>query len=249
MHPVVSRASKLILTGDVASAEQALVKIAEDEGDSALVVVLDEMPAKDLVSILREFDSGKESVVSLLVTPEQFARAVVLETKFAEKTHERLQAMINAVIFARPDEAEAYLAKLAETAEGCSTLCDYFEDHVEEFFCFALHGAFAPENYPDIAEDSSYLAYLLKQLAAIDIHQFDDDEDSRPVLKRSEIADGAWMETAWVLRYEVPDGFGAVFHMLHLRVLKRIEVANAAAASQANAIAKGDDDGEEESAI
>ncbi|MEO6928575.1 MAG: hypothetical protein ABI190_05360, partial [Casimicrobiaceae bacterium] len=109
MHPVVSRASKLILSGDAASAEQALVKIAEDEGDSALVTVLDEMPAKDLVSILREFDSGKESVVNLLVTPSQFARAVVLESKFAEKTHDRLQAMVNSVIFARPDDAEAYL--------------------------------------------------------------------------------------------------------------------------------------------
>ncbi|MEO6929514.1 MAG: hypothetical protein ABI190_10155, partial [Casimicrobiaceae bacterium] len=214
----------------------------EDEGDSALVTVLDEMPAKDLVSILREFDSGKESVVNLLVTPIQFARAVVLESKFAEKTHDRLQAMVNSVIFARPDDAEAYLARLVETPEGCSTLCDYFEAHLEQFLCFALHGTFVPENYPDIPEESTYLACLLKQVADIDIHQFDDNADDSPALKRSEIADGTWMETAWVLRYEVPDGFGAVFHMMHLRVLKRIEAATVAATQPA---AQEGDAGEE----
>lgn len=214
----------------------------------ALVSVLDELPAKDLVSILREYDAGKESVVSLLVTPEQFARAIVLETKFGEKTNERLQGMINSVIFGGADEPEAYLGKLAETADGCSTLCDYFETHLEEFFCFAVNGTFVPESFPDIAEDSTYLAYLLKQIATIDIHQFDDDEDSQPVLKRAEIADGNWMETMWVLRYQVPDGFSSVFHMLHLRVLARIEAAAAAASAQ-RMQAPRDLDGEEESAI
>jgi len=249
MHPVVSKASRLILAGDVASAEQALVKIAEDEGDGALVAVLEEIPAKDLVSILREYDSGKESVVSLLVTPDQFSRAVVLEAKFGEKTHDILQGMINSVIYARPDEAEAYLARLVETPEGCSTLGDYFEAHLEAFFCFALHGTFTPETFPDIPENSTLLHVLIRQLAEADFFPFEDEEGGEKLLKRAEIADSNWMETAWVLRYEVAEGFGPVFHTLHLRILKRIEAAAVAALNQAQRVTKPEGDDGEESAI
>ncbi len=80
-HPVVIESLQLILAGDIEGAERALVAIAEEEGDHALVAVLDQMPPKDLLAVMREFDSSKESLVNMVVTPEQFARAIVLEKK------------------------------------------------------------------------------------------------------------------------------------------------------------------------
>jgi len=74
-HPVVTRAEKLIGAGDIVGAEAALTSLIETDGDDALVVALDDLAAKDLLAVLREHDSSKESVVGLLVSPEQFARA------------------------------------------------------------------------------------------------------------------------------------------------------------------------------
>ena len=97
MHPVVLKSSQLILAGDIVGAENALVAIADQHGDHALVSILDELQPKDLLAIMREFDSSKESVVNMLVTPEQFSRSIILEKKYGERTSERLRAMMNAV--------------------------------------------------------------------------------------------------------------------------------------------------------
>ena len=89
--PALVQAQKLIKSGDIAGAENALATLAETEGDHALVVALDQFPAKDLLAIIREYDSSKESLVNLLVTPEQFAKAVVLEKRYADLSHEQLR--------------------------------------------------------------------------------------------------------------------------------------------------------------
>ena len=70
-------------------------------------------------------------------------------------------------------------------------------------------------------------------------------ESSRPLLSRYEIADGDWMETAWLLRYELPDAFEEVMFMLRDRAQKRVELANELALASP-AEASGEDD---ESAI
>lgn len=44
-----------------------------------LFLALKNSTSRDLLMIIREYDSSKESIVNLLVTPDQFARAVVLE--------------------------------------------------------------------------------------------------------------------------------------------------------------------------
>ncbi|HMV07027.1 MAG TPA: hypothetical protein PKA30_15960, partial [Accumulibacter sp.] len=80
-HPVVVKAARLIHAGDIVGAETALASLVETDGDQALVVAMDELPAKDLLAVLRDFDASRESVVNLLVSPEQFARAVVLERR------------------------------------------------------------------------------------------------------------------------------------------------------------------------
>ena len=98
-HPAVIKASALIHAGDIAAAEAALTELVDTEGDHALVVVLDDLPPKDLLAIIREYDSSKPSVVNLLVTPKQFADAVIMERMYAERNHDRLRSMINSVIF------------------------------------------------------------------------------------------------------------------------------------------------------
>ena len=72
-HPAVIKTSQLILAGDIHGAESALTEIADSEGDFALVAVLDEVAPKDLLAIMRSFDGSRQSVVNMLVTPEQFA--------------------------------------------------------------------------------------------------------------------------------------------------------------------------------
>jgi len=98
MHQVILRSAEMIQAGDIAGAERALVAVADQAGDHALVAILDDMQPKDLLAVMREFDSSKESIVNMLVTPEQFARAIVLEKKYGERTGERLRAMMNAII-------------------------------------------------------------------------------------------------------------------------------------------------------
>ena len=144
-HPVVVQSMQLILAGDIEGAERALVAIAEDEGDHALVAVLDEMPPKDLLAVMREFDSSKESIVNMVVTPEQFARAIVLEKKYGDRTGEKLRAMMNAVIHRESQTVSEYLDAIAELEGGYGTLADYFQDRFEEFIHFASEGSFSYE--------------------------------------------------------------------------------------------------------
>ncbi|MBP6652751.1 MAG: hypothetical protein KA181_10030, partial [Xylophilus sp.] len=78
-YPALAKAQNLIRLGDISGAESALATLADEEGDHALVLALDTFPSKDLLTVIREYDSSKESVLNLLVTPQQFARAVVIE--------------------------------------------------------------------------------------------------------------------------------------------------------------------------
>ena len=73
-YPALIKAQHLIQSGDIAGAEAALVALADEEGDQALVLALDSFPSKDLLTVIREYDTSKESVLNLLITPEQFAR-------------------------------------------------------------------------------------------------------------------------------------------------------------------------------
>lgn len=226
MHPVISKSAQLILVGDIDGAEKALVAIADEEGDHALVSVLDDMKPNDLLAIMREFDSSRESVVNMVVTPEQFARSIILERKYGERTSERLRAMINAVIHRETESAAEYLHELASIEGGCATLADYFEDRYDEIFSFVSSGSFTPEIAPD-AGPQTHNTWLMERIEEID-HGLcfgDSIEASRPKVSRAEIADGDWMETAWVLRYELDDAFEEVMLVLRNRVEKHLELA------------------------
>jgi hypothetical protein len=249
MHPVVLKSSQLILAGDIAGAEHALATIADEHGDHALVSILDEMQPTDLLAVMREFDSSKESVVNMLVTPEQFARAIVFEKQYGDRTGERLRAMMNAVLHRDLTTACEYLEVIAETDGGSGTLADYFEDRYDEIFSFATTGSFAPQFDPDSGA-KTHNTWLMEKIEEIDhgLGFGNSIENSRPLLSRSEIADGDWMETAWILRYELPDAFEEMMITLRDRAQRHLEESNASPASASTGSTDGSGD-EEESAI
>ncbi|HWR75925.1 MAG TPA: hypothetical protein VN283_01785 [Thiobacillus sp.] len=249
MHPVVLKSSQLILAGDIVGAENALVAIADEHGDHALVSILDELPPKDLLAVMREFDSSRESVVNMLVTPEQFARSIVLEKKYGDRTSERLRAMMNAIIHRDFDAVHEYLEAISDIEGGSETLADYFADHYDDIFSFATSGSFTPQLDPD-SDAKTHNTWLMEKIEEIDhgLAFGNFIEDSRPLLSRSEIADGDWMETAWILRYELPDAFEEVMITLRDRAQKMLEMTDVSSipAPLGSADAAGD---EEESAI
>ena len=106
---LITKTQSLIASGDIVGAEYALAELADTEGDHALMEVLEQLPPKDILAVIREYDDSKSSVVNLLVTPEQFARALVLEKQYKDLTHTHLRGMVNAVIFRSDAEPLEFL--------------------------------------------------------------------------------------------------------------------------------------------
>jgi hypothetical protein len=115
---LITKTQSLIAAGDIVGAESALAELADTEGDGALMVVLDQLPPKDVLAVIREFDTSKESVVNLVITPEQFARAVVIEKRYKDLSHTHLRGMVNSVIFREDADPLAFLNALAAIEGG-----------------------------------------------------------------------------------------------------------------------------------
>lgn len=131
-HLVVVEATNLIQSGDLVRAEAILTALVETEGDHALVEVLDEMPSKDLLAVMREYDASKQSLLNLLITPEQFAKVVVLDRLYKDVSNEHLRGMINSVIFREDADANEFIVAIAELEFGYETFADYLADRAEE---------------------------------------------------------------------------------------------------------------------
>jgi hypothetical protein len=203
--PALLKAQSLVRTGDIIGAEFALVSLAETEGDHALVLALDDLPPSDLLAIIREYDVSKESVVNMLVTPEQFARAVVLESRYNDVSHEHLRGMINSVIFREGRDTGEFLQAIGELDGGCDALVDYLSDkaeRVEHFFQYSTFDLFKYGN----ESKTTLVDYDLAP-----------DPDEHPRLSLDEVNDHDWMELTWTLRYVTPDLFTEVLFMLRAR--------------------------------
>jgi hypothetical protein len=145
---IIKETRELIQAGEIAEAEANLVVIAEQEGDHALVEVLDEMAPKDVLAVMREFDASKESIINLVVSPEQFVQAIVLERQYGEPIEKyvpRLRNTMNAVMHRNPGACAEVLECLAEHDEGVRVLADYFTDHYDSLQALAYHGVFEAE--------------------------------------------------------------------------------------------------------
>lgn len=189
---LITKTQTLIAAGDIVGAESALVELADAEGDAALMVVLEQLPPKDILAVIREYDNSKESVINLLVSPEQFARAVVIEKQYKDLSRTHLRGMINAIIFRDDADPLEFLNAIGDLDGGSEALADYFSDQWSRVEAFARTGTFdAMEDHGEMLSQTALLASAY----------------AKPVLGRDEVADGDWMQLAWILRYECPDLF------------------------------------------
>ena len=189
---LITKTQSLIASGDIVGAEAALVELADTEGDSALMVVLAQLPPKDILAVIREYDNSKESVINLMVTPEQFARAVVIEKQYKDLTRTHLRGMVNSIIFRDDADPVEFVTAIGDLEGGSDALADYFEEKWSRIEAFARSGTF--ETVEDDCEMLSENALYGQAYA-------------KPRLEQDEVADRDWMELAWILRYECPDLF------------------------------------------
>ena len=208
-YPALIEAQSLVKAGDIAGAEHALATLAETEGDQALVAALDEFPAKDLLAIIREYDASKESLVNLLVTPEQFAQAVVLEKRYKDLTHEQLRGMINSVIFREGADAAEFLYEIAEVEGGYDSLADYLQDRTQMVEHFYRYATFDLYEYGDESKTQAIDDDLLSLTS--------DTETRASSMDRASVEDHDWMEVTYILRYELPEIFREVLMKLRAR--------------------------------
>ena len=205
-HPAILKASALIHAGDIAAAESALSELVDTEGDHALVAVLDDLPPKDLLAIMREYDSAKPSVINLLVTPKQFADAVIMERMYGEPNRDRLRSMINSVIYREDIEADDFIAALAEKDLGLEVLADYLDERFDELSIFKTYGSFVPGEEERAPKDEEE-----------DTVREDHFELPRGGVGLDEVSDSDWMELTWRLAHHHADEFFHVFQILAAR--------------------------------
>ena len=200
---LIEKTQSLIAAGDIVGAESALVGLADAEGDGALMVVLEQLPAKDVLAVIREYDNSRESVVGLLVTAAQFARAVVIEKLYKDLTRTHLRGMVNAVIFREDADPVEFLNAIGDLDGGSEALADYFSDQWSRIEGFARSGSFEAANeYGKMLSQSALLASAWE----------------KPRVQQDEIADRDWMQLAWILRYELPDLFIEMLMVLRAKV-------------------------------
>ena len=189
---LIEKTRSLIAAGDIAAAEAALADLADTEGDGALMVVLEQLQPKDILAVIREYDNSKDSVINLLVTPAQFARAVVIEKQYKDLTRTHLRGMMNAVIFREDADPVEFLTAIGDLEGGSEALADYFSEKWSRIEAFARTGLF------DTVEDDGEIVSEATLRGAT---------YARARIERDEVADQDWMELAWLLRYELPDLF------------------------------------------
>ncbi len=218
-HPVVLKASALIHAGDISAAESALVDLVETEGDTALVTVLDELAPKDLLAIIREYDSAKPSVINLLVTPKQFADAVIMERLYAERNRDRLRSLINSVIFRDDVDPDDFIGALSEKDLGLEVLADYLDERFEEVTIFKNTGSFVVIDEERTPKDEEE-----------DTVREDHFQLPKGGVGLDEVTDHDWMELTWRLAHGFPDEFFHVFQSLSSRAKAAEEAAGPVAA-------------------
>jgi hypothetical protein len=189
---LIEKTQALIAAGDIVGAESVLTELADAEGDGALMVVLEQLPPKDILAVIREYDDSKESIVNLLITPQQFAHAVVIEKQYKDLTRTHLRGMMNSVIFREDADPIEFLTAIGDLEGGSEALADYFTEKWSRVEAFARSGTF--ETVEDDGEILSEQA--LYQSAYV-----------RPKVDLDEVADQDWMQMAWLLRHELPDLF------------------------------------------
>ena len=189
---LIEKTQALIAAGDIVGAESVLTELADNEGDGALMVVLEQLPPKDILAVIREYDDSRASIVNLLITPQQFVHAVVIEKQYKDLSRTHLRGMMNSVIFREDADPVEFLTAIGDLEGGSEALADYFTEKWSRVEAFARSGVF------DTVEDDGEMLseQALYQSAYV-----------RPKVDLDEVADQDWMQMAWLLRHELPDLF------------------------------------------
>jgi len=166
--------------------------------------VLEQLPPKDVLAVIREYDNSKSSIINLMLTPQQFARAVVIEKQYRDLTRTHLRGMMNSVIFRDDAEPLEFLTAIGDLEGGSEALADYFEEKWSRIEAFARTGTF------DAVEDDG------EMVAEDDLRA---NAYARPKLDQDEVADQDWMQLSWLLRYELPDLFIEMLVVLRAKAL------------------------------
>ena len=214
---IIQKTSYEIKSGNVEAAEALLVAVAETEGDKALQIVLEEIPPKDLLAIMRNYDGSNESVINLLVSPEQFARAVVNEKLYKDQSNSKLRGMINAVFFREGVEPIDYIDALSTTEGATEVFINYLADHMEDvcyfsrFTTFSRHNNFE-ENPNEWILDENYNWY--------------DSQPSNLDVSLAEVSDHSWKEITWILLHHYPNLFNEIIPELRVKILNYLSWAD-----------------------
>jgi len=142
--------------------------------------------------VIREYDNSKESVVNLLVSPQQFARAVVIEKQYKDLSRTHLRGMVNSVIFRAGGDPVEFLTAIGDLEGGSEALADYFAERWSRVEAFARTGLF------DTAEDDGDM------ITEADLYA---NAYAKPRIDEDEVADQDWMQMAYTLRYQCVDLF------------------------------------------
>jgi hypothetical protein len=223
-HPVIAKVSQFVRGGDAREAETALVAVADTDGDLVLSSVIESMPPADIVAILREHDGSRASIIGQLITPEAFLKAVALEARYNDKTHDALRGMINMVIY-REDDPDQFIEVLGESEAGMFALVDYFEGRHEDLEKLFQHGTLSsasqpiitiPENDADLTDTGSEKGF------------------ATPSDELHEVQDQDWKELAWRLRSDHFVLFSEILRVLRGRARAAINYRQALEAAQAS---------------
>ena len=182
---LIEKTQSLIAAGDIVGAESALVELADREGDGALMEVLEQLPPKDVLAVIREYDNSRASIINLMLTPEQFARAVVIEKQYRDLTRSHLRGMMNSVIFRDGADPLAFINAIGDLEGGSEALADYFEEKWSRIEAFARTGTF-----DTVEDDGDMLSEDELRANAYASARLDQDE----------VADSDWMPLAWLLQ-------------------------------------------------
>ncbi len=117
---------------------------------------------------------------------------MVLEKQYKDLTHTHLRNMVNAVVFRDDADPVEFLNAIGNLEGGAEALANYFAEKWSRLEAFARTGTFdATEDYGPTLSDDELLASGYVQ----------------PRVELDEVADGDWMQMAWLLRYECRDLF------------------------------------------
>ena len=146
--------------------------------------------------------------------------------RYRDQTHAALHGMMNAVLYRDEDMTAEYLEAIGEIEGGYEVLANYFGERDDELLAFAMSGVFSEDYEAEYGHESKSISWLNEKIDEIDeaLHEGNSITGARPKVSRSEIADHDWMETAWVLRYELSDIFEQIVITLRDRLLRRVEV-------------------------